>query len=188
LFAALAHARSKHTMQIRTATPADAEAIAAAEEETRRTPGLLVGHPGEIPVEAYRAKIATLATDGRYIVAGESGALVGHAFLDPMPMRANAHVFMLTIVVHPGHVERGIGRALLRDLLDWANRDARVGKVELNVRAGNLRAQHLYRSLGFVEEARFRRRVHRLDGKYEDDLGMAWFPDRWSPASRSDKL
>ena len=175
-------------MQIRDATPEDAEAIAAAEEETRRTPGLLVGLPGEIPVEAYRAKIAKLAQDGRYVVAEEHGAPVGHALLDPMPMRANAHVFTLTIVVHPGHVERGIGRALLRDLLDWAQRDARVGKIELNVRAGNPRAQHLYRSLGFVEEARFRLRVQRLDGAYEDDLGMAWFPGRWPPASRSDKL
>jgi putative acetyltransferase len=96
--------------------------------------------------------------------------------LDPMPMRANAHVFLLTIVVHPGHTGRGVGEAMLRDLLDWAARDPRVGKVELNVRAGNLRAQKLYRRLGFVEEARFRRRVLRTDGVYEDDVGMAWFP------------
>jgi RimJ/RimL family protein N-acetyltransferase len=163
-------------MQIRIARPEDAEAIAAAEAETQRTPGLLVGRPGEIPVEAYRSKIAKLATDGRYIVAEEDGAPVGHAFLDPMPMRANAHVFTLTIVVHPGHLEHGIGRALLGDLLEWARRDPRVGKVELNVRAGNLRARHLYRGFGFIEEARFRRRVHRIDGEYEDDLGMAWFP------------
>jgi RimJ/RimL family protein N-acetyltransferase len=165
-------------MRIRTANPDDAEAIAAAEAETQRTPGLLVGYPGEIPLEAYRAKIAKLAMDGRYIVAEENGAPVGHAFLDPMPMRANAHVFQLTIVVHPGHIERGIGRAMLGDLLDWARRDARVGRVELKVRAGNLRAQNLYRSVGFVEEARFRNRVRRIDGLFEDDLGMAWFPPR----------
>ncbi|HXE67169.1 MAG TPA: GNAT family N-acetyltransferase [Rhodanobacteraceae bacterium] len=165
-------------MQIRTAIPDDAEAIAAAEAETQRTPGLLVGHPGEIPVEAYRAKIAKLATDGCYIVAEESGNPVGHAFLDPLPMRANAHVFTLTIVVHPGQVERGIGRAMLEHLQDWAQHDARIGKVELNVRAGNLRARQLYHRCGFVEEARFTRRVRRSDGVYEDDIGMAWFPAR----------
>lgn len=165
-------------MQIRIATSTDAEAITAAEAETQRTPGLLVGHPGEIPVEAYRAKIAKLATEGCYIVAEENGSPVGHAFLDPLPMRANAHVFTLTIAVHPGHVERGIGRAMLEHLLDWAQRDARVEKVELNVRAGNLRAWRLYHRCGFVEEARFRRRVRRTDGVYEDDIGMAWFPAR----------
>ncbi|HVX04916.1 MAG TPA: GNAT family N-acetyltransferase [Rhodanobacteraceae bacterium] len=165
-------------MQIRTARPDDAEAIAATEAATQRTPGLLVAHPGEIPVDAYRAKIGKLTTDGRYIVAEENGEPVGHAFLDPMPMRANAHVFTLTIVVHPGQVERGVGRAMLEHLLDWARRDKRVGKIELNVRAGNLRAQRLYHRCGFVEEARFRRRVRRTDGVYEDDIGMAWFPAR----------
>ena len=165
-------------MKIRTAEVADAEAIAAAEAETAGTPGLLVGQPGEIPLDAYRTKIAKLASGGRYIVAEQDGAIVGHALLDPMPMRAHAHVFQLTIVVHPANVGRGIGRAMLRDLLEWAQRDRRVGKVELNVRAGNLRAQNLYRSMGFVEEARFRGRVRRTDGQIEDDLGMAWFPER----------
>jgi RimJ/RimL family protein N-acetyltransferase len=89
-------------------------------------------------------------------------------------------------VVHPGHIERGIGRALLRDLLAWARRDARVGRVELKVRAGNLRAQALYRSMGFVEEARFRNRVRRIDGVFEDDLGMAWLPSRWPAAEVGD--
>lgn len=167
---------------LRTARDADAEAIAAAEAETQRTPGLLVGWPGEIPVEAYRRKIAKLTDDGRYIVAEDGGALVGHAFLDPMPMRGNAHVFQLTIVVHPGHAGRGIGRAMLQDLLEWAQRGMRVGKVELKVRAGNLRAQNLYRGMGFVEEARFRGRVRRIDGQFEDDLGMAWFPSAGPPA------
>ena len=165
-------------MHIRTAIPADAAAIAAAEAVTQRTPGLLVAWPDEIPLDAYREKIAKLAERGRYIVAEQNGAIVGHAFLDPMPMHANAHVFQLTIAAHPDHLARGIGTALLRDLLDWAQHDPRVGKVELNVRAGNLRAQKLYRSMGFVEEARFRRRVQRSDDVFEDDLGMAWFPDR----------
>lgn len=163
---------------LRAARSADAEAIAAAESETAGTPGLLIGQPGEIPLDAYRAKIAKLASEGRYIVAEQDGAIIGHAFLDPMPMRANAHVHLLTIVVHPGHVGRGVGEAMLRDLLDWAAHDPRVGKVELNVRAGNERARRLYHRCGFVEEARFRRRVRRANGVYEDDIGMAWFPAR----------
>lgn len=165
-------------MQIRAARVADAEVIARTEAETARMPGLLVGRPGEIPLDAYRAKIAKLESQGRYIVAEHDGAVIGHAFLDPMPMRANAHVHLLTIVVHPGHTGRGIGRAMLRDLLEWAQRDRRVGKVELNVRAGNLRAQSLYRSMGFVQEARFRGRLRQADGQLEDDIGMAWFPER----------
>lgn len=167
-------------MHIRTANSDDAEAIAAAERETAATPGLLVGQPGEIPLQAYRDKLGKLAEHGRYIVAEEADDIIGHAMLDPMPMRANAHVFLLTIVVHPGHLGHGIGKAMLQDLLHWAQSDPRVAKVELNVRAGNLRAQALYRRFGFVDEARFRNRVRRSDGMTEDDLGMAWFPQRES--------
>jgi len=163
---------------LRTARPADAEAIADGERRTAQTPGLLVGWPGEIPLQAYREKIDKLAQHGRYIVAEHEDAVIAHAFLDPMPMRANAHVFQLTIVVHPGHTGRGIGDAMLDDLLALAQRDPRVRKVELNVRAGNARARHLYRRKGFVEEARFRQRVQRTDGVVEDDIGMAWFPAR----------
>lgn len=165
-------------VRIRVARLDDAEAIAASEAETARTPGLLVGWPGEIPLAVYRDMIAKLATRGRYLVAVDASTLVGHALLDPMPMRGNAHVFKLNIIVRPSWLGHGIGTALLSKLLAWAQGDPRVGKVELNVRAGNLRAQRLYRQFGFVQEARFHRRVQRLDGIYEDDLGMAWFPAR----------
>ncbi|HEX7370788.1 MAG TPA: GNAT family N-acetyltransferase [Rhodanobacteraceae bacterium] len=163
-------------MHIRLATPADADALWSAEEATRQTPGLLVCWPGEIPVDAFREKIEKLATTGHYIMAEQDGALVGHALLEPMPTQATRHVFLLTIVVHPGHLEQGFGHAMLQHLLDWAEQNPRVGKIELNVRAGNLRAQQLYRSVGFVEEALFRHRVRRTDGQFEDDIGMAWFP------------
>lgn len=175
-------------MRIRLATPADAHALWAAEEATRQTPGLLVCWPGELDADAFRARIEKLASDGRYIVAEEAGLPVGHAMLEPMGSLANRHVFMLTIVVHPGQLGRGIGTSMLRDLLEWAEGDARVGKVELNVRAGNLRAQALYRKFGFVEEARFRRRVRRIDGAFEDNLGMAWFPRRFPGANGGDAL
>lgn len=172
-------------MVIRIARESDAIAIAAGERATAETPGMLVGRPGEIPLHAYASKIDHLETHGRYVVAEEVGAVVGHAFLDPFDMIANSHAFRLTIVVHPAHVGRGIGRALLQDLLDWAASDARVHKVELLVRATNERAIGLYRKLGFVEEGRFRRRVKLPDGSFVDDLAMAWFPGPTQAAARS---
>ncbi len=163
---------------VRIAEHRDARGIAAAESETAATPGMLVGLPGEIPLAAYEEKIRILSRRGRYIVAENEGVLAGHAFLDPMEMTANAHVFRLTVVVHPGHRGRGVGRMLLHDLQTWAASDLRVQKVELLVRATNERAVRLYRDLGFVEEGRFQRRVRLPDGSYIDDIAMAWFPLR----------
>jgi RimJ/RimL family protein N-acetyltransferase len=166
-------------LRIRTATVEDAPLLAAAEIETARTPGLLVSKPEELNPDAFAARIAELEAPelrGRYIVAcNERDEIVGHALLEPMPLARVAHVFRLTIVVHPGNTSQGVGRAMMSDLLEWAQRDSRVEKIELLVRATNERAIRLYRSCGFVEEGRFASRIKLGDGSYIDDIGMAWF-------------
>jgi RimJ/RimL family protein N-acetyltransferase len=164
-------------MKIRQAQLNDAPILVAAEQETARTPGLLVSHPNELKLEACEQKINELTKRGRYIVAENDGKIVGHAFLEPMTLQATSHVFRLTIVVHPGFVGRQIGTALMRELMDWARQTPTVGKVELLVRATNQRAIHLYAKLGFIEEGRFRDRVRLPDGRLVDELAMAWFPN-----------
>jgi RimJ/RimL family protein N-acetyltransferase len=168
---------------IRLARVDDAEALCAAEIETAKTPGLLRSRPHEFRVELFAQRIAELNNPGnmgRYAVAfapGEtSETLVGHALLDPMPLVNNAHIFRLTIVVHPGHTGRGIGRLLMTDLMRWAEHDERVEKIELLVRATNERAIRLYRRFGFAEEGRIARCLRLEDGTYVDDLMMATFP------------
>lgn len=168
------------TVAIRDAVPADAEAIAAGEHETARTPGLLNALPGEIPVSAFREKIASIAAGGcgLYIVADRDGVVIGHLLLDPLPLAQLAHVCTLNIVVHPKATDRGIGRRLLEHAIARARHHPALEKIELAVRAGNERAIHLYRSLGFQEEGHIRRRVKLATGGYEDDLVMGLFVDR----------
>jgi ribosomal protein S18 acetylase RimI-like enzyme len=113
---------------------------------------------------------------GRYIVAEDNQRIIGHGLLDPMRLDALAHVFRLTIVVHPGFQNRGVGETLMRDLMNWAKQASHLQKIELLVRATNEGAIRLYSKLGFVEEERFRKRVHLVNGGFVDDLAMAWFP------------
>jgi len=162
---------------IRTAVANDAATLWDAERRTAMTPGLLASRPGEIPAELFKEKIEALLARGRYVVAEVDGSIAGHALLEPLGnLAATSHVFLLTIVVHPGMLGQGIGSALLTDLLNWAARDARVKKVELRVRSTNARAIALYWKFGFVEEGRFRRRIRLEDGTFIDDLSLAWFP------------
>jgi len=163
-------------VSIRPARVEDAPILAAAEKETARTPGYLVSRPHELRPEAFAAKIAALATSGRYIVAEEDGRIVGHAILEPMSLEAIAHVYRLTIVVHPGQTRRGHGAVIMKDLLGWAASSPKVGKIELLVRAVNAAAIALYRNCGFVEEGRFKDRIRLEDGTFIDDVAMAWFP------------
>jgi RimJ/RimL family protein N-acetyltransferase len=163
-------------MIIRVARIEDAQILTEAEQETAQIPGLLVSRPYELTTESFAAKITELGTLGRYIVAEDNQMITGHALLDPMRLEALAHVFRLTIVVHPGFQNRGVGEALMRDLMNWARQAPQLQKIELLVRATNERAIRLYLRLGFVEEGRFRKRVCLGNGGFVDDLAMAWFP------------
>jgi len=164
-------------IRIRSASIEDAPCLWDAERRTAATAGLLAARSGEIPVGAFEAKIQALAGRGRYVVAQGDGQPVGHAFLEPLDgLAATSHVFQLTIVAHPAMTGRGVGSALLADLLGWAERDSRVKKVELRVRATNVRAIALYQKFGFEVEGRFRSRIRLADGTFIDDLAMAWFP------------
>jgi [ribosomal protein S18]-alanine N-acetyltransferase len=57
------------------------------------------------------------------------------------------------VVVAAGQRRRGIGRALVREILGGA-REAGAGSVVLEVRESNLAAGQLYEALGFVEAGR----------------------------------
>lgn len=159
---------------IRRARVEDASVLAAAEREIAQTPGFLVSRPHELTDAKFATRIADLATseNGRYLVALHQDALVGHAMLDPLGLEAVRHVVHLTLAVHPGWQGKGIGRALLGQLIDWARDAPAVEKIELHVRSGNTAAQHLYRKLGFEEEGRLTRRVKLGPDLYLDDVLM----------------
>lgn len=96
---------------------------------------------GAWSAQAYREE---LAHPGRYYVAAEhEGTLAGYAGI---ALGEDAEV--MTVGVAAEHRGRGLGTALLVDLLNRARR-ARVRRVFLEVRAGNHTAQRLYERAGF---------------------------------------
>jgi RimJ/RimL family protein N-acetyltransferase len=161
--------------RIRDATPADAAALCAAEQAVVRVQdGLLISGPDELQEAAFLERIALLSDGrGKYLVVERDSELLAHAGLWPMGLRKVAHVLRLDMCVHLGQWRQGHGRALLESLLEWAHTNPNALKVELLVRSTNLPAVSLYRSFGFVEEGRLRRRVRLPDGRFIDDLSMA---------------
>jgi putative acetyltransferase len=161
---------------IRGARPEEAPLLAAAERTIAGVPGKLASRPDEIHDEDLRKRILDFddRRRGIFLVAEHAGAIVGHAFLEPIsPLAVTSHVVRLTIAVHDGHQRQGVGRAIMNALLQWARLNARVEKVELQVRSTNEPALALYRSLGFVEEGRKTRRLKIGPNEYIDDVYMA---------------
>jgi ribosomal-protein-alanine N-acetyltransferase len=108
----------------------------------------------------------------RYVVAragsGPMERVVG--FAGVWLMVDEAHI--TTFGVHPDWRRQGIGRRLMVRLLELAG-DLRARRMTLEVRAGNLAAQELYRGFGF-EIAGRRPRYYTDDG--EDALVMTTPP------------
>lgn len=85
------------------------------------------------------------------------------------------HVFSeLTIVVHPQHQGKKIGRTIFTIFLEEIGRNRPdIGKVELIARESNMKAIALYKSLGFKIEGRLEMRIKTHEG-YEADIPMGW--------------
>lgn len=155
---------------IRRARIEDAAILADAERAIARTPGRLASRPDEIRDDAMRSKIAHAAL---FLVAEENGEIVGHGLLERRDLAVTSHVVFVSLAVHEGHQGKGFGKALMEELIAWARSAPDVEKIELNVRSSNDRAIGLYRSLGFVEEGRWTKRIKIGPGEYLDDVMMA---------------
>lgn len=142
--------------------------------------GLFVDEVGT--VELYREKLAKylpergglglfaepLGADGR-----ATGLIVGDCGLAGFGRRKLDGVLTMGMMCDAGWRGVGLGKAMLSAALDWARAEPSVRRVELGVLATNPGALALYRSLGFVEEGRFRGRFRQADGSLVDDLAMA---------------
>lgn len=106
-----------------------------------------------------------------HLVALVGEAVVGWCDISPIPRPVHAHCGVLGIGVLPAHRRKGIGMALMLAALGRA-RELGLTRVELTVRERNTNATALYESLGFRHEGR-RRNAVRVDGAYENLLGMA---------------
>ncbi|GAB3630765.1 hypothetical protein GCM10027421_01180 [Microbacterium shaanxiense] len=151
-------------MTIRTATPADLDAIMAIENAS-------------FPTDAWSAEsmAAELVTEySHYLVDEDGGEVIGYAGL--RSIRGNADADIQTIALIEARRGEGRGRRMLRTLLDEASaRGAR--EVFLEVRADNPGAEGLYISEGFEEIAR-RPRYYQPDGV--DAIVMKLELRRWA--------
>jgi RimJ/RimL family protein N-acetyltransferase len=165
---------SSGTATIRVAAPADAAAtialrVAMAEETD------FLGEPGEIRSNVeeqadFLGKKLSSPVD-LYLLAEVEGRPVGLASLDGSTSTRFRHGVTLGLAVRREFWRRGLGKALVSALLDWADSGGIV-RTALEVVETNTGAIRLYESLGFEHEGRLRcRRKHGTE--YLDNHLMA---------------
>jgi L-phenylalanine/L-methionine N-acetyltransferase len=161
---------------------ADAEfSIRAQEPSDARAVSALIGAPGtfegllqlpDMPVASRLEYFEKVEAGACRLVAVANGEIVGQAGLHNIHFSMRrAHTRLLGIGIAPAWQGKGVGRALIARLLDWADNWTTILRIELTVHADNDRAIALYKSMGFVEEGRHRAYAIK-DGRYVDAYSM----------------
>jgi len=112
--------------------------------------------------------------DGHYRFVACAGAeIVGNAGLHPVAQTPRrAHALAIGIAVPGPWQGKGVGKALMGTMIDFADRWLPVTRLELTVFTDNARAIALYRRFGFEVEGTHREYALR-NGRLADVLAMA---------------
>ena len=163
----------ENPITVRRARPADAAAI------TR-----LMGSRGvyanlmQLPMpteEVWRKRLEGQTDpdrDGLHVVAELDGSVVGSAGLHPAERVRRRHAATLGISVAQEAQGRGVGRALMQAVCDYADGWAQILRIELTVFTDNTRAIALYQAFGFRLEGTHIGFALR-DGVFVDTHSMA---------------
>jgi putative acetyltransferase len=121
--------------------------------------------------EHTRKWLENQSADALNIVAVLGGEIVGQAGLDRHSGR-RSHAAEVGMGVHDDHRSKGIGAALLRELVDAADNWLAIRRLELTVFTDNEPAIRLYEKFGFEREGIMRGYAFRAGG-YADVIAMA---------------
>lgn len=166
------NARWPEGLIIRVICPDDAEALMSMQS----LPGYRFGtlrqpYP---TLQGARKYIETLPPNVTSLVAVLNGTIVGNAGMTQLAGR-RSHVATIGMGVHDDYQRRGIGRALMGELVaiadDWLN----IKRLELTVYTDNAGAIALYESFGFEREGLHRAFAFR-EGRFVDAYAMARMP------------
>lgn len=124
------------------------------------------------PLETTRAFVLTNIRENHpQFVAEVSDAVVGWCDIIRGDRPVFRHCGFLGIGLLAQYRGLGIGRALMTATIETAFSRG-ITRIELTVRADNIRAISLYESLGFVTEGHLRHHM-LVDGQFHDSLVMS---------------
>ncbi|MBC3869671.1 GNAT family N-acetyltransferase [Undibacterium oligocarboniphilum] len=130
---------------------------------------LQVPHPS---VEMWQERLKNLDAKDIMLVALCDGVIVGNAVLHLEQKQRRAHAATLGMGVADAFAGRGVGSALLQELIQLADLWLNILRIELIVFCDNAAAIHLYQKFGFQIEGTHRAHALR-HGVFADTYSMA---------------
>jgi len=137
-------------------------------ENLDREPGENLLTPEDFQKLIYEDSIANTAL---FLVAEVESKIIGFARCEGSKLRRFRHKAEFGICISKNYWGNGIGKALLENILCWADAVG-IEKISLTVVETNTSAIQLYKNFGFREEGLLiNDRIHK-DGKYYNTVVM----------------
>ena len=158
-------------IEIRRVEPSDYKAVQQVHAQRNALRGTLqLPFPSE---EMWKQRLEAMGEDKYALVACIEGEIVAMGGLDLFPKSPRRrHAGHIGLAVHDKWQSKGVGRALMKALIDAADNWLNLSRLELTVFSDNEPALKLYQNLGFVIEGTHKKFAFR-DGEYIDAHTMA---------------
>lgn len=167
---------SSNQVTLRIGNINDAEAVLKLQKEILSESEFMISvlEEFEETVEQIRNWIEKILANERekLIMAESNGQIVGLIVFRAKSTKRLLHTGSFTAMVKKEFRNQGIGKLLIKELLNWAEHNPLLEKVSLGVLSTNQRAIELYKNMGFVEEGRKIKEVKFNDDLYVDDILM----------------
>ncbi|WP_059172241.1 GNAT family N-acetyltransferase [Bacillus sp. FJAT-27445] len=161
---------------IRKGTIEDAEGTFEVQKSVIAEGGYLMTAPEEFnkTIDQHEEWIKRITASERetLFVADRDGEIAGFIMFQSPDRKRLSHTGSFGIMISKEHRDQGLGKLLLKTLLDWAEKTPLIEKVSLAVFSTNQRAIALYKSFGFIEEGRKVNDVKFGENEYADDILM----------------
>jgi putative acetyltransferase len=161
---------SIESLTIRRAEPDDCEALYEIFTASTVYAGTLqLPYPSR---EYWRRRLSENVDSVYYLVGTIEGRIVGMVSVATFPNRPRRrHAGAIGISVDEKWQGKGVGRELMRAIVDFADNWLNLTRLELEVYADNEPAIRLYERFGFEVEGRLRQHALR-EGKFVDSIVM----------------
>jgi RimJ/RimL family protein N-acetyltransferase len=155
---------------IRRLKPDDAVAFLELRRRIDEETKFMMLEPGErqITLEQEHDRLANLlkADNKMFLLAEDTGELVGFLWANGGDYRRNHHNVHIVIGLRASHLGQGIGTRLFEACEQWA-REKHLHRLELTVMTHNVRGLALYKKMGFEIEGTAQHAM-QVDGEYVD--------------------
>lgn len=162
-------------MEIRVLTVEDAEEYYSLRlRMLRELPGAFATSYEEAKEEGIKQMVERLKSTRENFILGafDGDCLIGSvSFLRQQRNKLRHKGFVLGMYTHPDVRRRGVGKALLENLLARVRSLPGLEQIQLGVAADNLAAFQLYASLGFEAFGKEREAL-KLPDRYVDEIHM----------------